>query len=611
MKTFGLLLVAMCLACPAYGGAVLAISSCASDTTGAIWTCHVSGGGAGSLTPTSAITGFTPHLILGGVGSQIATSTVTASGTGASGTVVVTAAMPAQSGEAITLDWLAGGNLTDGTNTASVQSGVHVTNNSAVTGLTLGTAAASVYSLGRWIGTTCSSYGNRTCSYAKGSYSVLEFQFTPGVSTDVAFNMSDSSTFYISVDGGGEIAIAQGATTQKWTWNHGATLAAGAHDIKLSIHSSGAYLLTAAAIRISSASGATCCTDMPAYDGTYYTVGASPFNTLAQNEGALLATDAQQNYSGALYAGSGAALMSVRWYGTGFSSILAWVYGGSGVFKVYMDGVHQGSYTASGTKWTVGTLASGLDKGHHLWEVVFAGNGYIFQILAPVGATVGPTKPPARPYIAVYGDSIVAGVNLSGYPNDRTGIDYFGYPALNASFMGAGAIGQPVSVCANGCIGTSNYLRDHTSQIATIVKPTIAVAEGGINDEIYACGKPCTANPPAQFTIDYTAMLTNMAGNMQAGGLIVARGVQPYNGNNSSTIAAWRAAQLAGVVAYNASKTNGVTAFFVDPTGWVNTTTDLVGGLHPNDTGYAKMRLRMIAIEQAAILVRSSAWMSF
>ena len=606
------LLLAALLVWPVYGAASLAISSCASDTTGAVWTCHVSGGGAGSLTPTSAITGFNPHLILSAVGSQIATSTVTASGTGSSGTVVVTTAMPAQTGETITLDWAAGGNLTDGTNTASVQTGVAVTNNSTVTGLTLGTAASHIYSLGDWpADSLCSSYGNRTCHFAHGQYTILEFQFSPSVTTDLAFNLSDSSTFYVSVDGGGETTIGpSAASTQKWTWTHGATLAAGAHDIKLSIHSSGAYLLTAAAIRLSSASGATCCTDIAAYDGTYYVVGQAPFNTFAQNEGAMLATDAQQNYSGALYAAGHEALWSVRWYGTGFSVINAWIYGASGVFKVYMDGVYQASYAASGAQWGVGTLASGLNTGFHLWEVVAGGNGYIFSILAPVGAVVGPTKPPTRPYIAVYGDSITDGVNLSAYPNNRTGIDYFTYPTLNASFMGFGFTGQTVGVCANGCIGSSYYLRDHASVLTTIVKPTIAFANGGVNDEIYACTATCTANPPAGFTTDYTTMLTNMAGNMQAGGVIIARGILPYGGttNNASTIAAWRAAQLAGVVAYNASKTNGVTAFFVDPTGWVNTTTDLVGSLHPNDTGYAKMRLQMIPIEQAAVFVRSAAW---
>jgi len=613
MRLLRPLLAAALVTSPVYGAAVLAISSCASDPTGAIWTCHVSGGGAGSLTPTSAITGFTPHLILSGAGSQIASSSVTASGTGASGTVVVTVAMPVQRGEAITLDWLAGGNLTDGTNTASVESGVSVTNNSTVTGLTLGTAAANVYLLGRWSGMSCSAYGNRTCSEVSGDYSILEFQLTVPVSTDVSFNISDSSTFYVSVDGGAETPISQGSTTQHWTWTHGAALAAGAHDIKLAMHTSAAFLLTATAIRLSSASGATCCTDIPAYDGTYYVVGTTPFSTDAQFEAATLGTGSQQGYVNCLYPAGGFSLWSVRWYGSGFSSILAWVYGTSGTFKVYMDGVYQGSYTASGTRWSAATLASGLDTGFHLWEVVAAGSGYLYEILAPVGAALGPGQPPARPYIATYGDSIVAGVDLSGYPNDHTGVDYFAFPLLNASYLGAGTTGETVSVCANACIGTSNYLRDHTSQIATIVKPTIAVAEGGVNDEIYACASPCTMNPPAQFTTDYTSMLTNMAGNMQAGGVIIARGVLPFGGttNNSSTIAAWRAAQQAAVAAYNASPANGVTAFFVSPAGWVNTTTDLVGGLHPNDTGYAKMKLQMIPIEQGAIFIRSSAWMSF
>ena len=372
MRLLRLLLFVALLSCPVYGAVVLAISSCASDTTGAIWTCHVSGGGAGSLTPSSGITGFTPHLTLSGVGSQIATSTVTASGTGASGTVVVTAAMPAQSGETITLDWLAGGNLTDGTNTASAQSGVSVTNNSTVTGLTLAAPTASkVYLLGRWVSTTCNSYGNRGCAQAKGNYSILEFQFSPTVSTDLAFNLSDSSTFYISVDGGAETTISTGATTQKWTWAHGATLAAGAHDIKLAIHTSGAYLLTATAIRLSSASGATCCTDIPAYDGTYYVLNASPFSTLSGFESATAATDTQLNYAGGLY-GKG-SLWSFRWHGSGWTSIPMWAGNISGVLKVYMDGVYQGSVTTpSGSKFQVSTV-SGLDAGYHLWEVAFVG----------------------------------------------------------------------------------------------------------------------------------------------------------------------------------------------------------------------------------------------
>ena len=603
------------LALPAFGSAVLSISSCSTEATGTVWTCAVSGGGAGALTPTSAITGFTPHLTLGGVGSQIATSSVTASGTGASGTVVVTTAMPAQSGETITIDWTTGGNLTDGTNTAQGQSGVAVTNNSTVTGVTLAANASNVYQLGRVVTITCTSYGSRQCTYPKGCYSQVTFKFTAAGTTDLSLDLSDAATIYATVDGGGENTItAAASTTQHWTWTHALTLAAGAHSIVLYNHTaSTSFLLTATAIRLGSSSGAACCTDTPAYDGTYYVLNTAPWSTYAKNESAYACTDAQQNYTGCLFAnGTQFALWSTRWYGSGFSSIVAWILNSSGVFKVYMDGVYQASYTSpGGVQWSAATLATGLDTGSHLWEIVSASTGYIYSIMAPVGATLISKVVPSRPLITAYGDSIVVGVNLSGYPNDHTGIDYFAFPLLNASYLGAGTIGETVSVCANGCIGTSNYLRDHTSQIAAIVKPTIAMAEGGINDEIYACGSPCTANPPAQFTTDYTAMLTNMAGNMQAGGVILARGVTPYKANNSSTISSWRAAQLAGVVAYNASQTNGVTAFFVDPTGWVNTTTDLVAGVHPNDTGYAKMQLQMIPIEQAAAFVRSSAWMSF
>ena len=599
------------LALPAFGSAVLSISSCSTDATGTVWTCAVSGGGAGSLTPTSGITNFVPHLTLSSVGSQIAASSVTASGTGASGTVVVTTAMPVQSGETATLDWTTGGNLTDGTNTAQGQSGVAVTNNSTVTGVTLSNSSSNVYWLGRWINMTCSSYANRNCQEAKGYYTTLEFQFTAAGSTDISGDQPDSSSFYVSVDGGAEIGPVSTptSTTQKWTWEHYTTVAAGAHDVKIYIHTSPTYLLSASAVRLGSASGATCCTDIGAYDGTTYVLNSTPWTTYAKNEAGYACTDAQQNYTGCLFAnGTAFALWSTRWYGSGWSSIQAWVYGASGTFKVYMDGVYQGSYTASGSKWSAATLASGLDTGLHLWEVVAAGNGYLYSINGPSGATLVSSVVPSRPFIAAYGDSVTAGIDLSLYPSDHSGIDYFTFPTINASILGAGTSSQTVSVCANGCLGTSYYLRDHTSQIDGIAKPTIALANGGVNDEIYACTATCTANPPAQFNTDYTTMLTNMAGNMQAGGIIIARGILPNSSNNSSTITTWRAAQQAAVAAYNASPTNGVQAFFVDPTGWVNTTTDLVGGLHPNDTGYAKMKLQMIPIEQAAITIRSTAW---
>ena len=608
-----LLLLLLALTYPAFGAAVLTISACSTDVTGTVWTCAVSGGGVGSLTPTTAITKFVPHLTLSAVGSQIATSTVTASGTGASGTVVVTAAMPVQSGETATLDWTTGGNLTDGTNTASGQNGVAVTNNSTITGTTLGTASANVYSLGRWITFTCSSYGNRTCSYTKGYYSALEFKLTVSVSTDVALDLSDSQTTYFSVDGGGETSVSTASsTTQKWTWTHGVTLGAGSHDVKVYNHSAITYLLTATAIRISSASGATCCTDIPDYDGTAYLVGSSSY---FRSESGLTCTDATQNYTGCLSEnGAAFALWSVRWYGTGFSTINAWLYNASGVYKVYMDGVYQASYTSpGGTKWSVGTLASGLDTGFHLWEIVSTGSaGYLYSVMAPVGAVVGPATPPIRPYIATHGDSIVAGIHCSGYSTDHSCIGFFAYPTVLTSFMTAGTPSQTISACANGCGGTSYYLRDHTSQVVTNTKPIIVVEEGGINDEIYACPATCTANAPAGFITDYTTTLTNLAGNMQAGGIIIALGVLPYGGstNNASTIANWRAAINSAVVAYNASKTNGVTAFFVNPTGWMNVnTTDLFPDLlHPIDAGYAKIRTQMIPIMQAAVMSRSTAW---
>ena len=199
---------------------------------------------------------------------------------------------------------------------------------------------------------------------------------------------------------------------------------------------------------------------------------------------------------------------------------------------------------------------------------------------------------------------------MSAYPTDTSGIGYYNFPTLNASFQGYGKSSMTVGASAYTCPGPSYYLRDNTANITSSTNPTVAVLEGGVNDEICACARPCTAAPSADFSAAYLAMLRNMAGNMSAGGILIARGILPYGGstNNASTIAAWRAAQAAAVAAYNASPTSGVQAFYVDPTGWVSTTTDLVGSLHPNDTGYAKVRLQMIPIEQAAISIHSTAW---
>ena len=442
---------------------------------------------------------------------------------------------------------------------------------------------------------------------------MVEFTFTASVSTDLAINAYDSSTFDVYDVGGSTVTFSIGSTTQHFTWGHGGTLAAGTHDIRITSRTGFNYMLLATGIRLSSASGASCCTDMPAFDGTYYVVGNTPFSNYSRGESALLGTNGgQQGYGGCFY--SAGSVWSVRWYGSGWSSIIGWVYGASGVFKVYKDGVYQSSGTApGGTKWSAVTMGTGLDTGFHLWEVVAAGSKpYLYELFAPVGATVGPGQPPTRPFIVAYGDSIVAGIHLSGYSTDETGLGYDVFPTLNVSINAYGVSGQVVSTCANGCIGTTGYLRDHTGNIVAIAKPSILVVEGSVNDEVYACSGTCTANPSTTFNTDYVTMLTNAAGNMQAGGIIIALGVQPFGGstNNSSTIANWRAAIKADVATYNATPTNGVLAFYVDTTGWwnVNTTDMYTDLLHPMDAGYSKEKLQLIPTYQGAIFARSAAW---
>lgn len=582
--------------------AVLTISACSTDSsTGTVSTCTVSGGGAGSLSPTSGITGFIGRLTVNGVVSHIAVASVTASGTGAAGTAVITFQTPVLSGETVTLDWAATSNLTDGTNTAQGQTAVAVSNNSPITGTTISTSAANVYLQGNWTQGTCAGFGGRNCLFSTGFYSQTVIK---GTGTDVAADFGDGTIVDVSVDGAATSAkSAPSTSTLHYTWT---ALASGlsntSHTITItSRNTPTAYFDRTNSIRFSSNTGATCCADIPANDGTWYVVGTTPFTSSSRSENSFLGTDGGQNgYGGALYWPGG--LGDLRWNACAMPSLYAWAYNGSGKFALYMDGTQIGSLIVppGGSHWAPLTFAaSGLDPGCHMWEIVATATAgsYIYGLLLPAGATLG-SQPALKLLATCYGDSICAGVGITGYPSDIRAIDYwFRDTGLSYVVYESGNPSQPVSTVTSGS-GTSGFLKNNTAQISTRTPPTIAIAQGAVNDEIFS-GFASPSDAGSTFTADHVTMLNNLAARMQAGGKLLVRGILPYIGTNSANRLSWEAAQSASTTTYNSAPINAVTACFYNTDGWIGAG-DWSDNLHPNDAGNAKVRAREIPIVAGA-----------
>ncbi|WP_328993516.1 GDSL-type esterase/lipase family protein [Kribbella sp. NBC_01245] len=231
------------------------------------------------------------------------------------------------------------------------------------------------------------------------------------------------------------------------------------------------------------------------------------------------------------------------------------------------------------------TLATGLATGSHSVRIGYRERAGSYNGDAGFGGLIlaggGQTAPVARPQnlVEFIGDSITV-----GQPNaDRP---FVAYPWRAGEALGAGhtqvAEGGACLV-SRDCVGMMDWFRRSTSRATTddwnfsTYQATGVVINLGTND----VGHGVSA---AQFQQGYVVLLERVRRAYPNAHIFAMQTFRNrYVPETRNAVAARTAAGDSKV-------------HFVDTTGWINTTTDLVDAVHPSPTGHAKIAQRLAPI---------------
>lgn len=276
---------------------------------------------------------------------------------------------------------------------------------------------------------------------------------------------------------------------------------------------------------------------------------------------------------------------------------------GSVAISLYIDGIFSGTIAGNNTVSMTGvtTIATGSWSGSHSFELRWTQS---------VGASIGPphasyflldavvtdgtlgAKPPVRPLVTVYGDSLVQG-NNTPYPDNTPQLadEWWNLgQALNASVINVGINSQPIST----------YFLNHVGDMDMPGSWHMFLREGGndqrLNNTVGSVGTPGTT------VGDYvTEMCDLLAISSCADSSILTHpaadilvGLIPPNNLGNGGPGAWNAG-IATAVAYVANLAGASRACLVDDTAWTNDTTDVL----PDGThwAYATYQLKVLQRE--------------
>jgi len=417
-------------------------------------------------------------------------------------------------------------------------------------------ADPGIAKLGEWV----TFYGGRPAGLGvQDSASYVEFIATGYKLTAVMYGNGANCTLVI--DGVSQVLSPPAGWTTVTLFDG---LTDGPHRVKLSAATGAANACAFdAANTFNLSSHGTPSITRPSDISNYWPLGLAPYTTY----GALDTTPA---FGG----GFGVFSHPYTWHGDGFEmrfkattdQIQIYSYGyGSEQYVVLQDGIQVADVAIpADSAWGLRTLATGL-SGAHEYEVfqrVAISNSTTLAVLA---ATIDHTPHPVLDLDAWYGDSIVVASVLTDI---RDGENY----------RVARAGGRAARRLGTGGARASIFGRDNTALVTGLAQTPVKIFECfGVNDMQGAVNL-------ATFQADVQTMLVNLRAGCPSA-KIYCRGILPV----ASTVSNYTQRN-----AYNAAKAAAVAAIgdsnivYVNTDGWLNPTTDLYDGLHPNAAGYAK-----------------------
>lgn len=556
------------------GGSIASNGKSITATTNCIVSCS----------PTTGITGISIISTNSTYASLDTIGTITASGT----TLTIPVSVILLSTDVVTLNILTvtNSNLTDTlTNTPLGQTGVSITNNSTVTGSIFANGNANLFQLGYWINSD-PGLGHQIRQQA-GNASVWEFNVT---TTDLDLDV-------VSAFGGSVVATVDGVTTTitpLYTASGSALswvpiISGGTNTTHLVIlQPNGGGSIYFDAVNSLRAAG-TGLVSPPSYL-TNQTI-ISPTNTGS----GFIRTDgspyilANTNGYPSIVSCTGNTTRSagdcVIRFVAKVSDISIWAYAGDvGSFSVYTDGVLTNTLSHGADNFfTMYHIAVGLNpSATHTFTIVDSSpdsfNLYYALILAGSSGLVT-SSIPAKLTWGWYGDSIVQ-LDQGGLTDMTQGDPWLVTQAFGTADyrLGIGGACVYTGASCNGELSTTPYIANMTN-----LSPYLGVilSEGAVNDQIQGLSVP-------SFQTAKQNEITTLANGSST---VIVRELLPNSTTNSGNRGSFGTATLAAVNAATAACVGGCTAkyIYVNTDNWVNTTTDLAGGLHPNATGYAKI----------------------
>jgi lysophospholipase L1-like esterase len=309
--------------------------------------------------------------------------------------------------------------------------------------------------------------------------------------------------------------------------------------------------------------------------------------------------------------GTGGVGAQLRFFATA-TDIWILTYLDGSIWQLFVDGVSQPTVTAATTNhvgWV--HLASGLDgTTQHLYGVavtkytvanITQGSGMIHTVRTQGGIGVNTTSQPTRRRrLFLYGDSITANLNIQGDAS-------FSWPymlgnALNMEFCNSGATSttvhdftaNPGTLSGAALTSATAYSGEFRVADATGLSPPldIMVIEYGTNDlgQAWApSGAP--AETQSDFLVSYTHMLNQLVTSLPTTP-IYCLGILPRSSITPTVVGQWNSQIQSAIAAVMSANVR-----YVDPSGWgISTSTDLIDGVHPNQSGAVKIKTNLLSL---------------
>lgn len=422
---------------------------------------------------------------------------------------------------------------------------------------------------------------SRASQYLKGRNNEFAVNFT---GTDFSFDYISSTLtngLQLSLDGGA------------WTTP---TLTTGTGSWKTLAAVSGASDTTHTLIIRDNGSGGSATTIFDFTNG-FAVTGASPsvaaptgYGTVVQLSSAVgtgyvkitSGTSSSASQGNTSYSDSSFACVGFRFIATCDTiKIFAWCNGKK--VRLTIDGVDQASPVTlpSTSNWEWVTIATGLDSGSaHTYRITAGSVSTIFFAVMGVGGTgISTSTLAALNLWAFYGDSITAGE--IGTSNDAT-LSHCHLIAIanNAGCLASGRSSTTLENYGSGAANVTTQSGEARTSEITSKSPHTVVMLYGVND---AAGVGTGGWNPTAFQASAVNTLNSILAASPT--KVYVLGILESTNTTAQTNRAACNAALQAAVA-----TVGGVCRYINTDGWINPNLDCLDGLHPNATGYAKIK---------------------